>query len=196
VVAGALAVVALVVALVAFVLPGDGSGADRAAAATTTPAQSSAPVTATPPPLSPAPTGPTEDATALPSSRPAVPLDEVSTVDEVGVSLVAIEEIQGRATGPGDVAGPALRVTVRLDNGTADPLDLAAASVQVTYGPDATPASPLDDPSAAPFSGTLEPGASADGVYVVRVPVDARDSVTVSVGYRPGAPFAVFTGAV
>jgi hypothetical protein len=195
VIAGALAVLSLLV-VVAFALPGDQGGTGSAAAATTTTPAPSDPALATPPPLSPAPTGPTSDATALPSSQPAVPLDGVSTVEEVEVSLVGIEEIQGQANGPGDVAGPALRITVRLENGTDDPLDLLAVSVAVAHGVDLVPASPLGDPSAAPFSGTLEPGKSAQGVYVVRVPVDARDAVTVSVGYRPGAPFAVFTGAV
>jgi hypothetical protein len=31
---------------------------------------------------------------------------------------------------------------------------------------------------------------------VFRVPPEARDHVTVEVGYRPGAPLALFTGAV
>jgi hypothetical protein len=195
VIAGALGVLALVVVLVAFgVLPGDGGSPPGAAAATTTPPAFSP--LATPPPISPAPTGPTATATALPNSAPPVALDAPAQVGDVTVSLVGIEAIQGTATGPGDVAGPALRVTVRVANGAADPLDLLGVAVSMTYGAESTPASPLGDPSTAAFSGTLEPGASADGVYVFRIPTDARSSVTVSVGYQPGAPYAVFTGAV
>lgn len=189
--AGALLLVGVAVTLVALgVLPGDRGGSSDAAAATTTTA-----TTATPPPISPAPTGPTADATALPPSEAPVALGAPAQVGDVTVSLVGIDAIQGTAHGPGDVAGPALRVTVRLDNGTSDPLDLLGVSVTMSYGSDATPASPLGDPSAAPFGGTLEPGQSARAVYVFRVPTDARNAVSVSVGYQPGAPYAVFTGA-
>jgi hypothetical protein len=194
----ALVVIALSVVLVVLgVLQDDAQDSDSAAAATTTAATPSAPATGevAPPPISPSPTGPTSDATALPPSLEAVALDAPARVGEVDVSLVGIDAIQGQATAPGDVAGPALRVTVRLVNGTQDPLDLLGASVGLTYGADAVPASPLGDPSAATFSGTLEPGGTADAVYVFRVPADARDAVTVSVGYQPGAPYAVFTGA-
>jgi hypothetical protein len=191
-------VVALVVTVLALALQGKGSGSGGAAAATTSAAPPTVPPSSTvaAPPISPAPTGPTADATALPASQEPVPLEETARVGEVDVSLVAVEEIQGRATGPGDVAGPALRITVQLENGTADPLDLLGVSVTMTYGTDAVPASPLGDPSVALFSGVLEPGESAEGIYVFRVPADVRDAVSVSVGYQPGAPFAVFSGAV
>ena len=46
------------------------------------------------------------------------------------------------------------------------------------------------------FQGVLAPGASAEGVYVVRVPKDARSDVTVEVGYQAGAPLLIFNGSV
>lgn len=192
----AVGVVALIALIALGVLPGDRGGPTDAAAGTTTAAPSPVPVTATPPPISPSPTRPTAVATALPPSQEPVALDAPAQVGDVTVSLTGIEAIQGTASGPGDVAGPALRVTVRLGNGTADPLDLLSVSVGMTYGAAATPASPLGDPSAGGFAGALTPGGSATGVYVFRVPADARDAVTVSVGYQPGAPYAVFAGAV
>lgn len=195
-IAGAVLVTALVALVVLGVRPGDRGGLTGTPAAATTAGASPAFTTAPPPPLSPAPTGPTATATALPPSADPVPLDAAARVGDVTVSLADVAAIQGTATGPGDVAGPALRVTVRLVNGTNDPLDLLGVAVSTTYGAGATPAPPLGDPSAAPLSGTLEPGATADGVYVFRVPTDARDSVTVSVGYQAGARYAVFTGAV
>jgi hypothetical protein len=44
----------------------------------------------------------------------------------------------------------------------------------------------------------VEPGQSAEGVYVFTVPVpaDARDQVTIEVGYEAGAPLLQFTGPV
>ena len=66
----------------------------------------------------------------------------------------------------------------------------------MSYGADRTPASPLDDPSRRPFCGMVAAGESADGVYVFSVPADARDSVTIEVGYQAGAPLLLFTGPV
>jgi hypothetical protein len=186
-------VVVLTVALVAAgLLAGGSDDSPSHAAATTSPAPD-ANVPA--PAISPSPTGPTDDADELPPSQDPVPLDASTQVGEVTVRLRSLEAIEGAATGPGDVAGPALRATVRLENGTGDPLDLLGVSVVMSYGADALPASPLGDPSVAAFAGTLEPGGVAEGVYVFSVPAEAREAVTVSVGYQPGAPYAVFTGA-
>ncbi len=98
--------------------------------------------------------------------------------------------------GPGNIAGPALRVTVRVENGTAEPVALGGVAVNLAYGPDRTPASPLDDPSQHPFATMVEPGQSAEGVYVFTVPADARDQVHIEVGYEAGAPLLQFTGPV
>jgi hypothetical protein len=94
------------------------------------------------------------------------------------------------------VNGPALRVTVRIENGTDQPIELDGVATNLSYGADRTPASPLADDSERPFSGTLAAGASADAVYVFSVPADARDTVTVEVGYTAGAPLLQFTGPV
>src|SRR3712207_8712402 len=56
------------------------------------------------------------------------------------------------------IAGPALRVTVRVENGTAEPVALGGVAVNLAYGPDRTPASPLDEPSRRPFATMVEPG--------------------------------------
>jgi len=66
----------------------------------------------------------------------------------------------------------------------------------MSYGADRTPASPLDDPSRQPFAGMVQPGESGEGIYVFSVPDDARDSVTIDVGYQAGAPLLLFTGPV
>jgi cell division septation protein DedD len=198
------ALVMLAVVVLGLVLRGgDEGGGDVAAAGTatsspaatsgageappTTPAEEAAPATA-----DEAAPG---DAAELPRSLPAVAFDEeASGEDGVRGQVVSLEAIDGTAEGVGNVAGPALRATVRLTNGAAEPVDLDLVSVTLTHGADAVPASPLDDPSRAPLGGTLEPGESAEGVYVFTVPEGDRDVVSLTVGYGSGVPFLVFTG--
>ena len=204
---------AVLVALVALVLVltvgGGGGDDDTAAAATPGATSSAAPATppeatptapgetVAPPPSTPTPTGPTEDVDEPPPSLPEVPLDAPAAVGNGVVATIgSVEAIDGTAVGPGNIAGPALRVTVRIENGTPGALSLDGVAVNLSHGAERTPASPLDDPSQVPFVGTVEAGATAQGVYVFSVPAGVRDLVTVEVGYQAGAPLLLFTGAV
>ncbi|MGY1738731.1 hypothetical protein [Geodermatophilus sp. SYSU D00684] len=203
---------AVLVALVALALVLTGGGGDDGTATAATPgatttatatATPAAPTTAAPeetvapPPATPTPTGPTEDVDEPPPSLPEVPLDAPAAVGNGIVATIgSIEAIDGTGVGPGNIAGPALRVTVRIENGTADAVSLDGVAVNLSHGPERTPASPLEDPSHVPFVGTVEPGETGEGVYVFSVPADARDSVTVEVGYQAGAPLLLLTGAV
>jgi hypothetical protein len=195
--AGAAVLVALVALVAVLVTRGGdddgGTGAGDTGAAQT----SGAPVdeTIAPLPPTPTPTGPTEDVNQLPPAQPEVPLDAPAAVGNGIVATIgSIEAIEGTAVGPGNIAGPALRVTVRIENGTAEDVSLDGVAVNMYSGAERTPASPLGDPSQAPFTGMLAPGATGEGVYVFRVPVEARDLVTVEVGYQAGAPLLLFTG--
>ncbi len=215
---GALLVVALLAGVLAAAAGlGPGQDADDPAGAsagtsTSSAAPSATPLsspsgTAEPTPVVPSPSGPPLSeapdpqnavvADELPPDLAPVPLDGTAEAADDGISatLESLEAIEGTGVGPGEVAGPALRVTVRVANDSAEPVDLDAVVVNASSGEDEVPAPTLGDPSAAPFAGSLEPGGTADGVYVFRVPVDARDLVTVSVGYRADAPFLVFSGA-
>jgi hypothetical protein len=159
--------------------PGAAPEADAAATPESTPASVPAP---------------TADPNEAPPSLPPVDLDRAVPVLGVVASVSDIEAFTGQAVGPGNVNGPALRVTIRLENGTDADLSLDGVAVAVAYGADRTPASPLDDPSQSPFAGTLPAGEAAEAVYVFSVPADAGDQLTVSVGHQPGAPIAVFAG--
>jgi hypothetical protein len=196
------AVVLVALATVLVLVRGDGEDAGGSAAAAT---RSSTPATEAEPSLGS--TDPGAQATApaedprpvvdeLPPRQAAVPLDQpAATGDGVTATVASVEAIDGTGQGRGNVSGPALRVTVSITNATDGTLDLGGVAVDLTHGSDAVPASPLDDPSQAPFSGSLDPGDTAEGVYVFSVPPDDRDPVTVSVGHRAGAPFMVFTGS-
>jgi hypothetical protein len=124
-----------------------------------------------------------------------VPIDRPAAVGNgIVATLPAIEAIEGTATGPGNIAGPALRVTVRIENGTEQAVSLDGVAVNLSHGPVRDPAPPLEDPSQAPFNGMVEPGGTSEGVYVFSVPTHVRDLVTVEVGYQAGAPLLLFTG--
>jgi hypothetical protein len=206
----AVAVVVVVLTVVSLLLSGgdddrtpSAAAGETTASTTTAPPVVAAPTAPTPAPTpettpetTPEPTGPTGIVDDPPPSRSAVALDAAAQVgDGVSASLVSLDAIEGTATGPGNIAGPALRITVRIENGTDEPVSLGGVVVDLASGRDLVPASPLDDPSAAPFAGTVAPGEHADGVYVFTIPEEDRGSVTVSVGYQAGAPLMVFTGS-
>jgi hypothetical protein len=194
----AAAAAVLVVALVALVLVlgNDDEGTTNAAGTGAT-SSSARDTSVIPPPPTPTPTGPTADVDELPPALPEVALDAPAPVGNgVVATLPSIESIEGTAVGPGNIAGPALRVTVRIENGTDEPIWLDGVAVNMYYGEERSPASPLDDPSRRPFTGQVEPGGSGEGVYVFSVPTEVRDLVTIEVGYQAGAPLLLFTGAV
>lgn len=180
--------------------PGAAPSSDPAATAST----SGAPTAATPPPgtapqatdagQAPVPAG-VADPNEAPPSLPPVELDQSVPVRGVTASLSDIEAFTGEAVGPGNVNGPALRVTVRLQNDTDADLPLDGVAVDLAYGADRTPASPLEDRSQRSFAGTLPAGEGAEGVYVFSVPADAGDDLTISVAHQAGVPIAVFAGA-
>ncbi|WP_448642509.1 hypothetical protein [Geodermatophilus sp. URMC 63] len=178
---------------------GSAAAASGASGATGTPAPTEVvePTgTVPPPPPTPGPTGPTEAAEELPPRLTPVALTEEAAVGNgVTATVEDLEAIEATGQGPGQVSGPAVRVTVRVTNGSGAPVSLDAVAVDLSYGPDATPASPLEDPSSAPFTGTAAPGADATGVYVFTVPEGQRDALTLAVGYQAGAPYLVFTGS-
>ena len=57
-------------------------------------------------------------------------------------------------------------------------------------------AAPTTSEPAAPTSGTLDDGGTAEGTYVFRMPEDTRNAVTLTVDYEAGAPVVVFHGSV
>lgn len=205
----ALAVLVLTGVVLGPVLGRESGGSDGA---TATPPTASAPATTTDPtdpgdePTGPEGTGgvpgptgappaplPNPDPEAPPPSLPAVPLDGSATSgDGVTATLRAVESVQGDGYGPGQVDGPAVRVTVVLRNDTTGTLSLDGVSVDIATGADALPGSPIDDPATRRFAGELAAGQSAEGVYVFTT--QGQGPVTVTVGHRAGAPLLVFTG--
>ncbi|MCL3861289.1 DUF4352 domain-containing protein [Actinotalea sp. K2] len=150
---------------------------------------------------SPAPEGespaepPTAPTDVLVMAEP-VPLDETVVVDSgLTVTVQDLEAVEGTGQGAGEVAGPAVRVTVAITNGAAAPTALGAVIVNVTYGADQVPGVELSGPGVKRFSGELAPGDTASGVFVFAVPVGERDRLQITVDHAAGAPIVVFEGS-
>jgi hypothetical protein len=161
------------------------------------------------PTASPTPSGTAADddpdAANDPSAAPAdpsvpaapVPLDQSAAISPgLTAAITTIESVAGVAQRPGEVAGPAIRVTVQITNTTAAPVSLVTAVVTAYYGADQTPALELGEPGASPMPAEVAPGQVATGVYVFTVPTAERGNVRVMVDYSVDVPPLVFEGAV
>ncbi len=196
--------IALVIALVVWLLlsgGGGGGGAGNASgtgtgaptvydAATSTPIPAPSPGAVQP---TPAPTGgATPQVTAAP-----VPLDEVGLANkDVTVELTKIESVTGESVIPGEVAGPALRVTVVAHNGSAQDIATPIVVANLYYGPDRTAGNPFLQPGGQPFPASIPAGATQTGVYLFSVPEDERDQVLIEVNMLFEANVVLFEGAV
>jgi len=135
-----------------------------------------------------------EEAPAAPVTDAALD-DDVLLETGVRVSVVEIGGVTVEAETPGEVAGPAVAATIRFENGSGHPLDLGATMITLVDAA-GNVASPTTSEPAAPTSGTLDDGGTAEGTYVFRMPEDTRDAVTLTVDYAAGAPVVVFHGSV
>lgn len=125
------------------------------------------------------------------------PVDLGSDSERAGgvvVTLENIESIQGVATMPGDVAGPALRLTIAVRNGSSADVSLDTVVVNGYRDSDRTPLESLAAPGGKPFGGTVAPGGEARGVYIFRVGSSQRADVTFTVDLQAGEPASVFRG--
>lgn len=180
-----------------------GAGTTAPAPGTTPAPATTAPpsgTTAPPPPASAGPTttGPRGDvpADATIPEAPRLGLDDEGDFGTgVTARLVGITPVQGESRGPGEVAGPSLRIEVEIRNGTAQEVPLTSVLVDATFGPDRTPANVLSAPDVVRFPPSVAPGESARAAYVFRIPPEQRNQIQVSVFYGVDAPILVFEGA-
>lgn len=200
---GVLLVVAAIVALALSVSDGvDDSGSGSAPAGDTEAGATAGPGTTS----GPTPSG--RGSKAPKGSLSRVPVDEVTPEPpialtetaafgtKVSLRIVKVEKVKGIARGPGEIAGPALRLTLDLTNDSDDTLALEPMVVAVESGAKQTPAPSLTGPGSKPFAGELAPGRSATGTYVYAVPVADRGRVEVTVSSTDTEPVVVFRGAV
>lgn len=136
--------------------------------------------------VAPVPPGPTEEAD----------LGETAELDGgVNVTISEVEALDVKANTPGEIAGPAVALTLTIENASDEAIDLSTAMVSVTGAKGTYGQATTSDPY-SPFKGTLSPGDEASGVYVFRLPADERSSLEATVEYVAGAPIALFAGSV
>lgn len=126
------------------------------------------------------------------TSKP-VDLDEKQHSDDITVSLKSIDSRRVKAVGPGEVGGPALVVTVRIDNDSSRDLNVDSAYVTVLDSRGQVGMGLTNSP-ARPFTGSVPAGDSATGVYVFHVDKAARSPIKVTVTYSADHPTALFVG--
>ena len=157
---------------------GDDSGSDPGGKSTPTPG-----------------TGETLPVQAVQTEAP-VPLDSVGDFGTgLTVRLSEIASVQAEAKAPGEIAGPAVRVTVAATNDGDDDVSLDGVVVFVSYGKDRVPASQFGS-SSDPLVGDLPARGARSGTYVYAVPPDERDDVRVEISYTGAAPTVAFEGSL
>ena len=141
----------------------------------------------------------TARATTVPSkvvpTRTATLRKEAPLGNGVSVRVTDVEKVVGTARGPGEIAGPAARVTVRVSNKTRQRIPMDLALVNLYYGRQKTPAQVLSGPGSAPLRRPVAAGEAASGKYVFGVPGNQFDRIVVEFSYTTEAPTVVFSGS-
>jgi hypothetical protein len=163
---------------------------------TTVPAEG-ATTTAPPPPTAPPTTG---DINQVVEAPPAETLASVALSDPVDVpnarlEITSVKRVDAEARLPGEVAGPAVAVTVSISNTGETPIDLGAVTVNVADAA-GTASAPLTAAPNAPLAGELAPGADAEGVYLFDFGPGSSEPINVQVSAAVESPTAVFVGPI
>jgi len=134
-----------------------------------------------------------------PGRKVAAPVDvkTTSVAASVRVDLTGFTSVKSKASGPGEISAPAVRLTIRLTNTGARSLSLTSVVVNAYYGSAGTPGIQIiGDPASKPFTASLKPGKKATAVFVFNMPVSKRGDATITVSPSPTLPIAVFAGSV
>jgi cytoskeletal protein RodZ len=142
----------------------------------------------------PVPSDPTDQ--IPPEATPVAPTATATGADGVAVSVAKVESVDGKAVAPGEISGPAVRLTLRVQNTSGATVDLNNTVVNAYVGAERVPAPTLVEPGGRPFSGSVAPKKSSDGVYLFLIPTASRGDVTVTLDYAASERTLVFRGAL
>ncbi|OAH48804.1 DUF4352 domain-containing protein [Microbacterium oleivorans] len=143
---------------------------------------------------------PDDPSTPAPDARETLPPADLAapvTVDGgPTVSVRRIESVTGEAVLPGEVSGPAVRVTVEVKNGSTKPIDLTTAAVTLFAGSSDLQASPVTKPAGRAFPSEVAPGKTAEGAFVFELPEGQRADVRIEVDLSVSDPLIAFEGDI
>ncbi|MGM1029613.1 MAG: hypothetical protein ACQEWM_07015 [Actinomycetota bacterium] len=148
---------------------------------------------AIPPPPATTAGPPASDAPIAPEAEPVAPT-EPAVQAGVEVELAQVERVEGVASAPGEISGPAVRITLRITNGSSDPVNAGLVAVNAYYGAARTPANSIMQPGGDPFAGTIPPGSSATAVYLFEGDDAELADALIGVDAVPGQPTFTFRG--
>lgn len=139
------------------------------------------------------------------AARKAEQQQEIKTADIKGkgvaikgaltAAVTDMKPVRGVAREPGEIAGPAVRFSVSITNGTSDTVDLSTTVVNAYYGADKTPANALQLSGGKRLPSSVKPGRTASGAFVFTIPQSERGSVVVEVDTSVANPVVAFTGS-
>lgn len=113
----------------------------------------------------------------------------------VTVRVVSIASITANAQQPGEVTGPAAEVTLSMTNASTKAVSLTDVVVDLQDGA-GIPSVSMSASPAAPFTGQLPAGQTAQAVYVFSLAAGHRNPVSIAVSYTVQAPVVRFVGIV
>jgi hypothetical protein len=123
-----------------------------------------------------------------------VPLTSAASFDNsVKATIDSVRSMVATAQGPGEISGPAVAVTITVNNGSAKAIDLNNVVVNL-LDKAGTPSVPMTASPAKALDGTLAAGKKASGIYVFSLPRSHRNPITISLSYTADAPVVRFVG--
>lgn len=113
--------------------------------------------------------------------------------DQVTVQIARQQAVKGVARLPGEVAGPAVALTIKVKNGSSNAINLDGLVVDLQDSKGLS-ASPLLTPPAKRISGSLAAGQTASGSYIFTLAPKNRKHCSIRISYSDVAPVVVFKG--
>ena len=171
-------------------VPTGSASASASATASSSPSASSSPAASS----TPTRTTPAAAATPQPTKTATISAP-TAIVKSLTAKVTTMVAVQGKANGPGEVAGPSVRFTITITNSTGKAVDLSNTVVNAYYGPDSSPALELEQPGGKAFPASVKSGSAATGIFVFNIPTASRSKVEVTVDTSVNNPVVAFRGA-
>ena len=108
--------------------------------------------------------------------------------------LTSVEATTATGKFPGESSGPALLLTVTVQNRSKADVDLDNATINL-FDSSGAPCNQIISADQVGLKGSLAPGAKSSGQYLFTIGKAKRNPITVQVIYSGGTPVGVFKGS-